>query len=473
METTIMESPQAQPRQKANIELKIELPNSEKPFFNKLATESNMISQVKKAGTKLAENETLTVSVADRIIHLTKEETGQADLKSAIQEKLIDREINKGSTQKANSIQEFEGERNGVYQKLWVTSDKNNQLYSSDSLEYSEKDGKQVVDADLTKWKPISNETYSKIDDEMQMKGVVNLEVVGDVSTLTIRLTKADIQEVGETERSATAQEITARNFHYEMGFDKRDALADKNLNFLKDQLKYLGFGEDPILLDKLTEELRSPSKNEFSLSTTSDKTSFQNKIVFDLHFYRSETDIVFFNKFDARLTNEKKGVELEHTFAVKNNGFTAKQAINLLEGRAVKTEIKNPASEEKEPAFVKLKLNEPKNENGNFKLQVFNKNYGVDTARIVDRSSLAFKDEKHKEITIKSLEKGNIVAVKFKFENKEQEGKAILNPQYKTLNLYDQHMKRLNTNAHVLESSEKEGSSHQVKAQQYQSRKL
>ncbi|RYX99169.1 MAG: hypothetical protein EOO34_00830 [Cyanobacteriota bacterium] len=148
-----------------------------------------------------------------------------------------------------------------------------------------------------------------------------------------------------------------------------------KNFDYLKDQVKFLGFGEDENLQEKLKSHVYSDAK-EFSISTSSDKTSFQNKASFELHFNRSaEPTNVFFNKFDARLTNEKRDVDLVHTFAVKNNGFTAKQAINLLEGRSVKTEITNPNTKEKETAFVKLKLNEEKNDNGNFKLQVYNKN--------------------------------------------------------------------------------------------------
>lgn len=45
------------------------------------------------------------------------------------------------------------------------------------------------------------------------------------------------------------------------------------------------------------------------------------------------------------------------------------------------------------------------------------------------------------------SLEKGNITNVKFTHEGNEIEGKAVLNPQYKNLNLYDKDMNRLNTN--------------------------
>ena len=57
---------------------------------------------------------------------------------------------------------------------------------------------------------------------------------------------------------------------------------------------------------------------------------------------------------------------------------FTAKEAVNLLEGRSVKTEFK-----ENEPVFVKLNFAEEKNEYGNFKFQTYNQQaYGVDTAK-------------------------------------------------------------------------------------------
>ncbi len=79
--------------------------------------------------------------------------------------------------------------------------------------------------------------------------------------------------------------------------------------------------------------------------------------------------------------------------------------------------------------------------------MEVYNKNYGVDTVKIVEHSNLKFENKEQKNLVIKSLEKGNIVKVKFNHENKDMQGKAILNPQYKTLNLYDDKMNRINTN--------------------------
>src|SRR5690606_14169617 len=116
-------------------------------------------------------------------------------------------------------------------------------------------------------------------------------------------------------------------------------------------------------------------------------------------------------------------------------------------EGRSVKIEFHNPKSDEIETAFVKLNFEEEKNQYGNYNFQTFYKNYGVDAAKIVENSNLIFDKPEYRENTIKSLEKGNVVKVKFEQDGNVMEGKAILNPQYKNLSLYDNDMNRINTN--------------------------
>lgn len=70
-----------------------------------------------------------------------------------------------------------------------------------------------------------------------------------------------------------------------------------------------------------------------------------------------------------------------------------------------------------------------------------------MDTAKIVEKAELVFDKPEWKENTIKSLEKGNIVKVKFKQDDYLVEGKAVLDPQYRNLKLYDNDMTRLNAN--------------------------
>lgn len=249
---------------------------------------------------------------------------------------------------------------------------------------------------------------------------------------------------LSEAEKEQTTKQSPSQNENIYNDKQKQEEkikspIESAQLDYLKNQLKYLGFGESNKLHQDLEKGINSNEKT-FKIQTQSDRAIQGNEVNFTLNFNKSEKGGVFLNSFNATLKNEI-GEEKTHNFGV--NHFTAKEAVNLLEGRSVKTEFK-----ENEPVFVKLNFAEEKNEYGNFKFQTYNQQaYGVDTAKIVEKSGLIFDKPEHKDNTVKSLEKGNIVKVKFNLDNKITEGNAVLNPQYKTLNLYDKEMNRLNTN--------------------------
>lgn len=249
---------------------------------------------------------------------------------------------------------------------------------------------------------------------------------------------------LSEAEKEQTTKQGSTQNENIYNDKQKQEEkikspIESAQLDYLKNQLKYLGFGESNKLHQDLEKGINSNEKT-FKIQTQSDRAIQGNEVNFTLNFNKSEKGGVFLNSFNATLKNEI-GEERTHNFGV--NHFTAKEAVNLLEGRSVKTEFK-----ENEPVFVKLNFAEEKNEYGNFKFQTYNQQaYGVDTAKIVEKSGLIFDKPEHKDNTVKSLEKGNIVKVKFNLDNKITEGNAVLNPQYKTLNLYDKEMNRLNTN--------------------------
>ncbi|SEG07065.1 RadC-like JAB domain-containing protein [Halpernia humi] len=248
--------------------------------------------------------------------------------------------------------------------------------------------------------------------------------------------------DVLSNRQSATHITINNNNLKSEIMENKEFDQVD----YLQNQLKYLGFGEG----EKLHKDLKAgidSVENQFELKTSSDKASLGNEVDFTLKFNKTESGGVFLNSYKAVLNNDK-GEEISQNFKVnRENTFTAKEAVNLLEGRSVKIEFTNPKTEQLEPAFVKLNFAEPKSENGNYNFQNFYKNYGVDTDQIVEKSNLIFDKPEYKESTIKSLEKGNVVKVKFELDDNVVEGKAVLNPQYKNLSIYDNEMNRINTN--------------------------
>ena len=284
----------------------------------------------------------------------------------------------------------------------------------------------------LQEYKNLTPEEKNMVK-EMGVREAINLiEEVGEktISQEGIKKTQEHFERIiNEAEKEQTTKQEEKI----------KSPIESTQLDYLKNQLKYLGFGESNKLHQDLEKGINSNEKT-FKIQTQSDRAMQGNEVKFTLNFNKSEKGGVFLNSFNATLKNEI-GEERTHNFGV--NHFTAKEAVNLLEGRSVKTEFK-----ENEPVFVKLNFAEEKNEYGNFKFQTYNQQaYGVDTAKIVEKSGLIFDKPEHKDNTVKSLEKGNIVKVKFNLDNKITEGNAVLNPQYKTLNLYDKEMNRLNTN--------------------------
>lgn len=261
------------------------------------------------------------------------------------------------------------------------------------------------------------------------------------------------IEELQEGISNAEKESITAKFNTFFKQVEEAPKLNNEKeqvLSYLKNQMMYLGFGQDKNLHNQLEKGIEEAKNGEkFQISTPYDKVQEGNTANFTINFHKSSENAVYLNSFKAVLKDGNTGEERTHLFGVNN--FTAKEAINLLEGRAVKTQFTNKETQQKNDVFVRLKMNEPKNEFGNYQMQMFSKNYGINTADIVNKSQLVFSGEnaeKIKDFVIKSLEKGNIVNVRFKDDNnKEMNGKAIFNPQYKTINLYDEQMNRVNTN--------------------------
>lgn len=223
-------------------------------------------------------------------------------------------------------------------------------------------------------------------------------------------------------------------------------------LNYLKNQVKYLGLGEDTKLHKDLENAILSPEdkvtvRAEYYYP---DRLMKGNTATFDLNLTKTEQGGVFLNSYRANLTT-KNGEERSQTFKVqKENSITAKEAINLLEGRSVKIDHdvvdKETGELSRTESFIKLNMKEPKTDYGNYKYEWYNKNYGVDVDSIMQKSNLIFANDIEKERTKKHLEKGNITQVTFQHENRQIQGFAVLNPQWKNLNLYDSAMNRVTT---------------------------
>src|SRR5258707_7089410 len=95
-----------------------------------------------------------------------------------------------------------------------------------------------------------------------------------------------------------------------------------QNLEFLKDGLKYMGFG-DKLHADLETNINQQPTEFQLSLQGEFKKDGVSEKVDYKLDFKKSDqTDMYFFNRYKATLKNDDPTQEKSQTFYVtKNSG--------------------------------------------------------------------------------------------------------------------------------------------------------
>jgi hypothetical protein len=215
----------------------------------------------------------------------------------------------------------------------------------------------------------------------------------------------------------------------------KRQTMNEQNLDFLNNSVKYLGFEEKTaaVMDTKIRQEIP-----EFQVIAQHEH--FNNSVFHTLHFKKSsEIDMYFFNKYHATLSNGKPEEDRSHTFYVKNGqGFTAKEAFNLLEGRAVYKELKN---KEGQPytAWSKLELDKEKDKNNNYPIRQFSAGWGYDLEKSISRFPVQeLKDPEQKAVLLKSLQKGNQQQVTIEKDGKSEKFYLEAVPALRTVNIFD-----------------------------------
>ncbi|MGN6602465.1 MAG: hypothetical protein ACTHK8_08425 [Ginsengibacter sp.] len=219
----------------------------------------------------------------------------------------------------------------------------------------------------------------------------------------------------------------------------KHNTMNEENFGYLKDNLKYLGFGEKQH--DVLENHLKA-AKESFQMTYKTEISKKPFEAI--LQFKKSvNSDMYFLNNYHASL-ERSNGEKMEQTFYLnKGRGVTAKEAYNLLEGRAVHKELTTKAGEPYK-AWIQLDF-ENKGKNNNNEVKQFHENYGYDLKAAVGKYAVAELDGSDKEKSLlHSLEKGNIQSVAVGQEGAERKMFIEANPQFKTVTLYDEHLKRV-----------------------------
>jgi hypothetical protein len=217
----------------------------------------------------------------------------------------------------------------------------------------------------------------------------------------------------------------------------KKDVMNNENLQYLRDNIKYMGFGEN---MYRELERNLGEGKAEFQLHFAAEI----NKKPFEatLNFRKSDsTDMYFFNNYNASL-EKNNGEKNEQTFYLnKGKGVTAKEAYNLLDGRAVHKDL---TTKEGQPykAWIQLDF-ENKDKNNNFEVKQFHENYGYDLKAAVEKFAVAELNDLDKaKALMQSLEKGNVQSVTIEKDGSSHKMFMEADPQYKKVTVYDSNMK-------------------------------
>jgi hypothetical protein len=220
--------------------------------------------------------------------------------------------------------------------------------------------------------------------------------------------------------------------------------MNEQNLDYLSRQIKFTGFGEGHAL--DLKEKMAS-GVGEFTLTHLQDFG--KDRAEANLHFRKSEqSDLFFFNRYDLSVKNAQKDETLKQTFYInpKEDNITLKEGYNLLSGRAIQKEY-TPKEGAKYNAWMQIDFKES-DKNGQYKVKHYHPNYGYDLESTLHKhpiQELGTNDGIKR--LLESLERGNRQQVTYGEPGNEKKVFIEASPQFKSINLYDDSMKRIINN--------------------------
>ena len=185
----------------------------------------------------------------------------------------------------------------------------------------------------------------------------------------------------------------------------KSTLMIEKNYDFLSNQLRLTGFGED---LKNQLKELMTKNEPQFTMALT--KNYGNDETAVTLHFKRPEdSEMYFFNRYSMMLKNNQHPDAIKQTFYINPEGgnITMKEAYNLMCGRAVHKELTTKEGE-KYNAWLQLDFKET-DKHGNFVTKQFHQNYGYNLNAVLEKHPIKeLAADTDRSRLVESLERGN-----------------------------------------------------------------
>lgn len=204
---------------------------------------------------------------------------------------------------------------------------------------------------------------------------------------------------------------------------------AEENSRSLQEQLQKAGFVN---LSSRLDEHLRQ-GQQQFSMPV-SYYINEKERMDHQLSFSKDQTGYYQLNGFQAKLYNEtQSGVNRQHYFELKE-GIDADRAYQLLEGRSVLQGDR----------WIQLDFND-KDAQGNYRVKEFHASFGYDLEKAL--RTLPIKELQERATyyqLLDDLKQGSRQAVSFLQDGREQQYYIEANPQFKSVNIYDEHSRKI-----------------------------
>jgi len=150
------------------------------------------------------------------------------------------------------------------------------------------------------------------------------------------------------------------------------------------------------------------------------------------------EANNVNYVEKDFARTYKNPGIS-QTFFVERGRGFTAEQAVNLIQGRAIYRDDLMKLGGEPYKAWVKLDMDSQKDRYHNFQtLQYHVPTYGFDLEKTLDKFNIKeLNDEKKREQLIKSVEQGNRPMVTLVKDGQESKLFMEVQPRYSQANFF------------------------------------
>src|SRR5690606_15821251 len=183
-----------------------------------------------------------------------------------------------------------------------------------------------------------------------------------------------------------------------------------KNFEYLRDQVKYTGFGEG---LENSLKAAIEKGQPGFKLQHQAQYGN--DRVTAELHFSKSkQSDMYLFNKYNVSVERGSGAENMEQTFYInKGSNITLKEAYNLMDGRSVNKDLTNKQGEVYN-AWIQMDFKQTDN-NGNYRLKHYHQNYGYDLEAALSKHPITeLGHGEYKGNLLESLKKGNLQSATF-----------------------------------------------------------